>query len=303
MENLFLIGGNGFIGKNLVRYLSPYYKIFVFDKYIDTSFFENYPEVVTLLLDLETEKIPLFSQKSFLPDYIINLASIVTAERDLSLFDGLISSNLRILLNLYERFKDEPHLKLFIQLGSSEEYGSDNSPLVETQREIPVSPYALVKQLTVNTALMLYRNFGFPVMAIRPANVFGPLQSNKKFIPYVIDKLKKGDALDITLCEQKRDMLYVDDFSWLIRELLLNAIKCKGEIVNIGSGESVELKKIVELSKSYLQSKSEIHYGVLSYRPNEVMDLRCSVNKLSKIIGKEIKFDLQKRLINYIDSI
>ena len=34
-ETLYLIGGSGFIGKNLVRCLSPFYGITVFDKYID----------------------------------------------------------------------------------------------------------------------------------------------------------------------------------------------------------------------------------------------------------------------------
>lgn len=38
MEKIFLIGGSGFIGKNLVRCLSPYYQISIFDKYIDHDF-------------------------------------------------------------------------------------------------------------------------------------------------------------------------------------------------------------------------------------------------------------------------
>ncbi|WP_195598632.1 NAD-dependent epimerase/dehydratase family protein, partial [Bacteroides cellulosilyticus] len=93
---LYLIGGSGFIGKNLVRCLSPYYQISVFDKFIDDAFFSEYPEVRTVKMDLISDAVP----NSILPPtYIVNLASIVTAERDLSLFDGLISSNLKILLN------------------------------------------------------------------------------------------------------------------------------------------------------------------------------------------------------------
>lgn len=34
-ETLYLIGGSGFIGKNLVRCLSPFYGITVFDKYTE----------------------------------------------------------------------------------------------------------------------------------------------------------------------------------------------------------------------------------------------------------------------------
>lgn len=152
METVFLIGGSGFIGKNLAQYLSQKYHVHVFDKYIDQPFFTSCPFIETTELDLVSQRIP---QDVPSPDYIINLASIVTAERNMSLFDELISSNLKILLNLYERFKEESSLKLFIQFGSSEEYGSEQSPFREEDRECPNSPYALVKQLTTNTSMML----------------------------------------------------------------------------------------------------------------------------------------------------
>lgn len=280
MNTLYLIGGSGFIGKNLVCCLSPFYSITVYDKYIDRVFFASYPDVETHILDLVREKLPVEKPT---PDYIINLASIVTAERDLSLFDGLISSNLKILLNLFERFKKDDGLRLFIQFGSSEEYGSEGSPFKEENREYPNSPYALVKQLTTNTAMMLHRNYGFPAMVVRPGNLFGPGQSRSKFIPYVIDQLKKGEPLNVSPCEQKRDFIYVDDFAEAIHRLFDNSDKCVGEIVNVSSGNSISLKEIIEFYKSELHSTSEVHYGALPYRENEAMDLRCSISKLYSI--------------------
>ena len=95
METIFLIGGSGFIGKNLAVYLSREYNVCIYDKFIDTLFFEDYPQISTYQMDLVEEQIPLDVNA---PEYIINLASIVTAERNLSLFDSLISSNLKILL-------------------------------------------------------------------------------------------------------------------------------------------------------------------------------------------------------------
>lgn len=280
MNTLYLIGGSGFIGKNLVRCLSPFYSITVYDKYIDRAFFASYPDVETHILDLVREKLPVEKPT---PDYIINLASIVTAERDLSLFDGLISSNLKILLNLFERFKKDDGLRLFIQFGSSEEYGSEGSPFKEENREHPNSPYALVKQLTTNTAMMLHRNYGFPAMVVRPGNLFGPGQSRSKFIPYVIDQLKKGEPLNVSPCEQKRDFIYVDDLAEAIHRLFDNSDKCVGEIVNVSSGNSISLKEIIEFYKSELHSTSEVHYGALPYREDEAMDLRCSISKLYSI--------------------
>lgn len=292
-ERLFLIGGSGFIGKNLVRCLHEQYAITVYDKFIDREYFSHYLDVKTNLIELDKDKI---SEDVEAPDYIINLASIVTAERDLSLFDSMIASNQKVLLNLYERFKDEKQLKLFIQFGSSEEYGNDDSPFVETMREEPNSPYALVKQLTTNTAMMLHRNYAFPIMVVRPGNLFGPLQGGKKFIPYVIDRLKQNAPLNVTPCEQKRDFIYADDFAWAIGELLKNHTKAVGQIVNVSSGESLSLKSIIEHCRKLIGSKSEVNYGAIPYRENEMMDLRCSVNKLESIIGQPVKFDMLNRL-------
>ncbi len=294
MKRVDIIGGSGFIGKNLVRILAPYFEIMVVDKFIDDVYFESYPDVVCRKLDLVEELLP---EEMGCPDFIINLASIVTAERDLSLFDSLISTNLRVLLNLYERFKNEKRLKLFIQFGSSEEYGNNGSLFVETMREEPNSPYALVKQLTTNTALMLYRNYGFPAMVVRPGNLFGPGQNRSKFIPYVIDRLKANEPLDVTPCEQKRDFIHVDDFCEAIRGLLENYEKCVGEIVNVSSGESVSLKAIIEMLRKRIGSQSEVHYGALPYRENEAMDLKCNTKKLCTITAESRLYERLKNLV------
>lgn len=299
MEKIFLIGGSGFVGKNLVNFFIGKYEIFVIDKFIDECFFSKYPTVNTLKMNLVEQQVPANYPS---PDYIINLASIVTAERDLSLFDSLISSNLKILMNLYNRFKDCTQLKLFIQLGSSEEYGSEESPYVETMREIPNSPYALIKQLTVNTALMLHRNFGFPAMAVRPGNLFGPYQSVSKFIPYVIKRLRENKQLDVTFCVQKRDFIYVEDFAWCIDKLMENYSTAIGEIVNVASGQTVSLCNIIEICKANIGSTSQINYGALPYRENEVIDLKCSIDKLKKITGCSLCFDILTRLKTFLDE-
>lgn len=300
METVFLIGGSGFIGKNLVNQLRINYEVHVIDKFIDERFFAEKPDVKTLRMDLVEDQVPTDYPS---PDYIINLASIVTAERNFALFDGLISSNLKVLLNLYDRFKEDKNLKLFIQFGSSEEYGNEGSPFKETMRECPNSPYALVKQLTVNTALMLHSNYDFPAMVVRPGNLFGKYQNTSKFIPYVIQQLKANAPLNVTPCEQKRDFIYAQDFAWCIEQLVMNYQKAVGEIVNVGSGESISLKDIIEICKSHIYSSSEVNYGALPYRENEVMDLKCDEQKLSCIINHEIKFNITNRLKEYIQTL
>jgi len=297
METLYIIGGSGFIGKNMVRCYFNLFDIVVVDKYIDNNYFAKYPKVQLIQLDLIENQLPENIKN---PDYIINLASIVTAERDLNLFDDMIKTNLKVLLNLFKRFTNENQLKLFIQFGSSEEYGNALSPFTESIREQPNSPYALIKQLTTNTTLMLQQNYGFPAMVVRPGNLFGPLQHSSKFIPYIIETLRNNEPLNVSPCEQKRDFIYVDDFADCIKEIILQYKKAVGNIINVSSGKSMSLKEIIEICKNELHSNSEVNYGELPYRENEMMDLKCDIFKLKEITTKQFNFQIDKRLKNII---
>ena len=169
-------------------------------------------------------------------------------------------------------------------------------------RECPNSPYALVKQLTVNTALMLHSNYGFPAMVVRPGNLFGKYQNPSKFIPYVIQQLKANAPLNVTPCEQKRDFIYAEDFAWCIEQIIKNYNKAVGEIINVGSGESISLKSIIETAKKEIGSLSDIYYGALRYRENEVMDLRCDISRLETIINSTLSFNPLNQLKNYIND-
>lgn len=127
---------------------------------------------------------------------------------------------------------------------------------------------------------MLHSNYGFPAMVVRPGNLFGDGQNPNKFIPYVLQKLKAGETLNVTPCEQKRDFIHVDDFADAIKAIIRNYTMCVGEIINVSSGVSVSLKSIIEHYKKELKSTSQVNYGAIPYRENEAMDLRCDTERL-----------------------
>lgn len=298
-ELVYILGGSGFIGKHLSSYLKQDYQVVVFDQWIDAAFFAENPLITTHSMDLIASKIP---DEFPVPSFIINLASpLVTASREIESLDRMTADNLKILLNLYNRFHDEPRLKLVLQFGSIEEYGNGDAPFTETQREMPNSTYALLKQATTNAAMMLNRNNNFPVAVLRPGNLFGPGQNKNRFIAYVLDSLIRNVSLEVTLCEQRRDFLSVHDFSEIVNEILLRHKSFVGEIVNVASGENVALKDIIAFMQKTTGSSSEVMYGKLPYRENEIMDQRCSINKLESLLEKKLDYDFRQRLREYIE--
>jgi len=208
----------------------------------------------------------------------------------------MIESNLNILLSLFDVFKEKKWLKLFINFGSAEEYGNIEAPFKEEMKEEPISPYALAKQLTTNTSIMLNKNNNFPIMVVRPSNLFGRYQDKNKFIPYIVEQLKEGKDVITSPGEQKRDFIYAEDFSYGIEKILENYDEFYGEVINLGRGKSNSLKEIINFLKEELSSTSNIKFGEIPYRKNEVMDFRVDISKLEKRIEEKLEFNLFENL-------
>ena len=293
---IIIFGGCGFIGKNLTKYLKKFYDVIVIDKYIDDIFLKenkiefyqyNFENIDQLRKIINKEK----------PNYIINLISYVTSVRELNLFPKMINSNLDILLKIYETTKDLETLKLVMQFGSGEEYGNIEAPFTEIMKEEPVSPYAIAKLLTTNTALMLYKNYNYPICIVRPSNLFGKYQTKDKFIPYILEKLKNNEEILTTFGEQKRDFIFIDDFVNIIQKLLEKSNLIRGEVINVGSGISISLKDIILYLKEKLNSTSEIKFGAIPYRENEMMNFCLNISKLENILNKELKMKWLEKII------
>ncbi len=299
MKKIYIIGGNGFIGKNIVKILSSKYRITVFDKDIDNKYFASYDTVQTERIDLTRNYIP---QNYVTPHFILNLVSIVNTNIELSSFVALIESNVKVLINLFERFKNDSTLRLFVQFGSAEEYGNISSPFHEKDREIPNSPYSLIKQLTTNTAIMLYDIYHFPSFVVRPVNLFGAFQDENKIIPYLIKKLKNNEDIYLSNCEQKRDFIHINYFIEILDRIIQKPENIKGKIINVGSGKSVALKEIIELLKKHTNSKSNIFYGAIPHKKNEIMNLNCNIDELNSVINIKKEVDVKSVIIDFINE-
>ncbi|MGL5058233.1 MAG: NAD-dependent epimerase/dehydratase family protein [Fusobacteriaceae bacterium] len=300
-------GGDNFkalpIAINLYDYLSEKYEIVIIDRLKDKEFIKKNTGLKSYIYnfsDVEQLKEILRIEK---PNYIVNLISIVTASRDLSLYNDMIKSNLDILLKIYEASKQLESLKLTIQFGSGEEYGNIESPFNEKDKEIPSSPYAIVKLMTTNTSVMLQKNYNYPICVVRPSNLFGNYQDEQKFIPYIVNQLKNNLPVKTSPGEQKRDFVLAKYFSKQIEILLNNFEQCSGEIFNLGSGKSLSLKDIIIFLKKELSSKSEIEFGAFPYRENEMMDFKLDIQKIKRIDNSFEITSIKNQLFEHIEGV
>ena len=144
--------------------------------------------------------------KSSKIEYVVNTSGYIdhTLFKDGGeiIFENHFISTKNLLNNLNKQY-----LKCFLHLGSSDEYGDNQSPQKEDQRESPISPYSFSKVaichlLQMLLKLKIYSN-------LRLFLVYGPTQNEKRFLPNLIKNSLNDRIIPTTLGEQVRDFCYV----------------------------------------------------------------------------------------------
>lgn len=301
-SKIIVAGGSGFIGSNLISEL-----------------ISNGNEVISISKSKDKIKRKVENAKYFYHDlkepikknllknftdveYIINCSGYIDhrnfRDNGREVFDAHFNSTLS-LTNLAIDLK----VKTFIQIGSSDEYGKRKSPIKETIREEPVSPYALAKLSSTHLLQQYFRQGILSPVIIRPFLVFGEIQSNNRFLPYLIDKCIKDKKFKVTKGEQIRDYLYIKDFNQALIKALNNK-KAYGEIINIASGLPISIKEVISSVRKIIGTGKPI-WGGIDYRDGESMELYADINKAKLILDWEPKYDFKESLnkvINYYSN-
>lgn len=178
-------------------------------------------------------------------DYVINCAGYINHSLFFDKGKHVIDEHLNGSINLIYQLQNV-NLKRYIHMGSSDEYGNQESPLAETCQKIPISSYSLSKSFISDLLLMIHKESGFPFSIVRPFIIFGPNQKTDRLIPFVISKCLNNEEFLINNPYLSRDFLFIDDFvDGFIR--VLNSKNLNGESVNICSGSPVLIKDLVNL--------------------------------------------------------
>ena len=293
-KRVLITGGNGYLGKNLIKQLVTY-KADVFSIDIQDKCFLN--GINYFQTDIrDSNKLKEIIQK-INPEYIYHLAASLDRSRDFEITKEIFDINVNGTINLLNALTDVEYENL-IFTSTSEIYGGNNvkSPFKEDGDFIPASPYSLSKyaaEMTIKTFSEL-KNKNYTVL--RLFNFYGNDMPKSFFIPQLIEKLNNNEKFDMTKGEQLRDYLYIND---VIQSLLLSTKKeAQKEVFNVCSGKAKSIKKIALEFKKKLNSKSTINFGAIPYRDNEVWEMVGSNDKINKKLGFKVINDLMEILIN-----
>ena len=223
-------------------------------------------------------------------DYVVNCAGYVDHSHKLK----TLKSHYIGCKNLSTHFLNSK-IKKFIQIGSCIEYGKIKSPQIESNlNKKTFSIYGSAKLLSTQFLVKLFKRFNFPVTILRLYLVYGPNQDANRVIPVTIINALKNKKFNCSNGSQLRDFTYIDDIVSAIIKTLKNS-KSSGEIINIGSGNPISIKKVI-IKICELINSGKPQFGKIKLRNDEIIKLYPNINKSRKILNWKSQISIEKGL-------
>lgn len=184
------------------------------------------------------------------PDHVCHLSSLADGRRERALVLPTLQSETVAAVNILDAATGAGTRRVILP-ASIEEPGADG---------VPLSPYGAAKTATHLYAKMYHRLYESPVVMARIFMAYGPGQPSWKILPATVARLLRQEAPVIDSPDRAVDWIYIAD---VVAGLLavLSASDVDGEVVDVGSGELVTIRAIVERLRRLVGTDVQPSYG------------------------------------------
>lgn len=271
-RRVIVTGGMGFLGRHVVDQLKGK---------CDFVFAVDHKEY-DLLEKSHVEEL----YKNTNPDLVIHLAAAVGGIGANKANPGkFFYDNMMMGLNIMEEGRKYDVLKI-VNVGSSCCYPKDLTPPFKEENlwggnpEKTVASYAWAKKMLLIMSQGYREQYGFNSIFLMPTNIYGPDDNfnleTSHVMPALIRKFVEGkDIVEVWgTGNATREFVHVDDCA---RAIILAAQKYdKSEPVNIGTGEEVPIKVLVEMIRTYTGFKGTVVWNTSKPdgKPRSSFDVR-----------------------------
>lgn len=288
-----LLGGGGFVGTNLNKYMNKkkIEKVINIDNgRLSTGLIEY---IHLDLINFNSDNLKKYLKNV---DVVVNLAAVTRVEE--SIIDPKLSfsSNLAIHLNLLETLRQiqqegqKPPICLFYSTGGALA-GETDEIITEKTLPKPISPYGASKLACESIGFSYFKTYNLDVRNLRFTNIYGPYCEKKEsVIARFIKKIRNNEAITIRdNGEMVRDFVYVEDVAEATFKMVMNGFP--GMTVQFGSGEKTSVRDLVnELRKIEPRVLVKSEKSMLG----EVSKVQCDVTYAKNVLNWQPKIKLDE---------
>jgi len=312
MKRVLITGASGFIGSHTVESaLERGYSVRVFLRYNSTGYVGNLRFLGKKLKDIEIFWGDIMDYTSVLRavkgvDYVIHLAAQISVPYSFQNPIDFAMNNVVGTTNILKA-SVECGISKFVYTSTSEIFGGSDEPLNEDSLRIPKSPYSASKVGADAMVKSFFYTYDLNTLILRPFNTFGPRQSIRALIPWIIYQGLRSEKVKLGNLEPKRDFTYVKDTV----EGILLAIEKEtegGDEINLGTGRSFSVMEVVEVVSKVLGKNLKVEVEEKLKRPKkaEVFNLIADNSKAKRILGWEPKWSFEegvRETVEYVRSL
>lgn len=280
MKNILILGGSGFIGKNIIENLP-------FDMYNII----NYSRNIIDIQGIKNIKGSLFNEELLLDiiienniDIVVHLVSSLHTTSTHSDFQKELSDVIQPTFKLIDFAVDKKVQFIFFSSGGTIYDTKDATPKKEEDILKPVSYYGYSKKM-IEDYILFKEQFGLNYLILRPSNPYGKYQNifgNQGIIGIFLKKVLLNETIQIFGDgENTRDYIEIEDLCSIFNKIIENGINNK--TLNIGSGKSESINKILKHIEAI--TKKQVSIGYKSSRQTDVKNITLDVNLLLSLLN------------------
>lgn len=289
-----VFGATGFIGRNVVQYLSAQgLKVRAISWAFKDDFLANLPGVECVVSDMRDTTSVSIAMDGL--DGAVQLVSTTGPGFGNSNLVKDIENSLIPQIRFLEMCQLRGVGKVIFASSGGTVYGKPTEvPIKESHSTRPVSSYGIIKLTTEKYLELFAQNYALPYVVLRIANPYGPHQTFRNgqgLIANIISHCKDGTPIPVFgegLAQ--RDYIYVEDVCRAFHMALVNP-NANGAAINIGSGQGISILQVLAQMEALLGQPLPRHYV-----PARSTDVDISVLDIAladKILGwrPQVNFD------------
>ena len=197
--------------------------------------------------------------------------------------DTVIQTNILGTWNLLKASASLDY-EVFVNTGSSSEYGFKDYSMRETDLLEPNSYYSVAKCAQTLLCQHFAKTHKKPVTTFRLFSAYGPWEEPSRLIPTLIRRTLAGQDLELVPPETARDFVFVEDV--VDAYLRLDALaKLSGEILNVGTGIQSTIKDVVTAVLEHTRAKVACHWGRMQPRIWDSKIWVADITKSGRLLG------------------